>query len=100
MNKFKSFNNREIFNINNCRKKYGLNDFFNNDNEIITCKNNEDENDIFNENDLLSNKKNSDLNELFFKQQIFNTPSDSSNRMKQTCFNFNDALFKLVGKKN
>ena len=98
MNRFKSFNNREVFNICNCRKKYGLNDFFNS-NDYETNKNNKNNNFIFNENDLLSDKKNSDMNELFFKQQIFNSSHEPTDKMRQTCFNFNDALLKLVGKK-
>ena len=98
MNRFKSFNNREVFNICNCRKKYGLNDFFNS-NDYETNKNNKNNNFICNENDLLSDKKNSDMNELFFKQQIFNSSHEPTDKMRQTCFNFNDALLKLVGKK-
>ena len=95
MNRFRSFNNREIYNIFNCRKKYGLNDFFNN-NDYETTNNKY----FFNDNDLLSNKK-LDLNELFFRQKIFNSPPplELNNRKRQTFFNFNDALFKLVGKK-
>ena len=92
MKRFRSFNNREIYNIFNCRKKYGLNDFFNG-NEYETTSNNY----FFNDNELLPNKK-LDLNDLFFRQKILNSPPlELSNR--QTCFNFNDALFKLVGKK-
>ena len=39
------------------------------------------------------------MNELFFKQQIFNSSHEPTDKMRQTCFNFNDALLKLVGKK-
>ena len=99
MNKFKSFNNRSIFNILSCRSKYGLNDFFNSNNyDTISSKNNIGNNYNFNGNDLLNNKKQSDMNELFFNQQAFNSQQVSTNRMKQTCFNFNDALLKLNGK--
>ena len=93
MNRFRSFNHREICNIFNCRKKYGLNDFFNS-NDYETTNNKY----FFNDNDVLPNKK-LDLNDLFFKQKIFNSPSlESSNMKRQTCFNFNDALLKLNGK--
>ena len=98
MNKFKSFNNREVFNICNCRKKYGLNDFFNS-NDYKTNKNNKNNKYICKENYLLSNEKKPDMNELFFKQQIFNSSHEQTDKMRQTCFNFNDALLKLFGKK-
>lgn len=91
MNKIKSFNNRKIFNINKCRKKYGLSEFFNiNNYDTIINKDNG--------NGLNSNNKELDVNELYFKQQIFNNQLESSIGIKQTCFNFNDALLKLMKK--
>ena len=105
MKKFKSFNNREIYNINICRKKYGLNEFFNSNNyETILCQNNDKNNFNYN-NKFLINQRDLDMNEQFFIQQIFkSSETDSINTinsiMRQSCFNFNDALKKLAGKIN
>jgi len=105
MKKFKSFNNREIYNINICRKKYGLNEFFNSNNyETILCQNNDKNNFNYN-NKFLIDQRGLDMNEQFFMQQIFkSSETDSINTinsiMRQSCFNFNDALKKLAGKIN
>ena len=67
MKKFKSFNNREIYNIGICRKKYRLNEFFNSgDYETILNKNNDKNYFMMNKDKNLYNKKNLDMNELFF----------------------------------
>ena len=98
MKKFKSFNNREIYNIGICRKKYRLNDFFNSgDYETIINKNKDKNNFMNNKDKYLYNKKDLDMNELFFKQYIFKS---TESEMKQSCFNFNDAILKLAGKIN
>ena len=78
MKKFKSFNNREIYNIGICRKKYRLNDFFNSgDYETIINKNNF----MINKDKYLYNKKDLDMNELFFKQQIFKSTESEMKRI-------------------
>ena len=94
MNKKKSFNNRNVFNINNCRKIYGLCDFFNsNDYETIINKDKDREN-MNNINGLLSCKKGQDVNQLYFGQDLYNRQLESKKGVKQTYFNFNDALMK------
>lgn len=89
-NKKQISNNKKIFDIKSCREKYGLCDFFqNNNNESIINKDSEKKSD------LLSGKRGNDINTSSFSQDISKSPIESIACNKQTYFNFMDALLKI-----